>query len=574
MLRRINCLLLLTAILSALPNAFGVAPGAATYSHPRLYFNTEEMIRLRNARASGNQAKIWKNIADAADWCMQHQKKPQWVGGITPDPKSENLYDRFYALAGDLAITEHLSFAYALSGDDTYGGAARVWVLGLCHEWVRETEATPDSGHAFNVARLLKTIAIGYDLAYERLSREERQEVRDLVAKIGRNYFAQWYQTEAVSGPGFYNNQALVEWSCLGVTALTFLGEIPEAQDWLKATIKKFEDDLLPNGLEADGASSEGGSIWASTMAYRIFFMSALRHVTDVDLLTKYQKLMTADLALASIACEKYPGFDQNNSSVLLQPSFAQLDYYAPILLFLAREYSRGIYQHLALWDHTLGHIQPTRYITPHGYQLLTELGGYAYIWLDTGVRDKSNEPRLSFQFPSVDEAYLRASWQPGDLVAAVGKGELVVNAGGLAVLVEPGIRPDPAKGAHVQKLEDNNTIATLVSGVETNRLTLELNRPERVLRISRHVEGEWQWSCLGKAMRDQNEIQWEGRTKLRVIEGEITDFKPEGYAPVLAVSAGRLKLDDPAPLKCPLITAKPGTNGNVVIEIQMFGRR
>ena len=63
-----------------------------------------------------------------------------------------------------------------------------------------------------------------------------------------------------------------------------------------------------------------------------------------------------------------------------------ELDYYAPILIFLASEYRRGICQHLALWDLTLGQIQRTRYVTPHGEPLLFELGGYAYLWLDPTV--------------------------------------------------------------------------------------------------------------------------------------------------------------------------------------------
>src|SRR5207302_1966206 len=99
--------------------------------------------------------------------------------------------------------------------------------------------------------------------------------------------------------------------------ALTFLGEIPEAREWLAATTTKFEDHLLPNGLEPDGASSEGGSMWASTMQYRIFFMAALRHVTDQNLFPKYAKQMNADLALAAIAGEKNASLDQNQANVI-----------------------------------------------------------------------------------------------------------------------------------------------------------------------------------------------------------------------------------------------------------------
>ncbi len=559
---------------SVFPSAFGVAPGAATYAHPRLYFNAAEQEKLRGRRNGGSSSIIWKNIAESADWCVAKEHRARWVGVIHPDPKSENLYDRFYALAGDLAITEHLSFAYALSGDETYGTNARLWVLGLCHEWMREADGPTESGKAYNIARLLRTIAVGYDLTYDRLSRGERQEIRDLVQKVTTQYFADWYQTEAATKPEFHGHYAVVEWGSLGVVALTFLGEIPEAQDWLKATITKFEDHLLPLGLEKDGAALEGGSYWASTMQYRIFFMAALRHVTEKDLFLKYGDFMNCDLALAGIACEKNPGLDQNSSSVVLQPSFAQLNYYAPVMVYLAQEYGRAVCQQVGWWDHSMGQLEKTHYVTANGYQMLFALGGYAYVWNNPSLRARGNEARLSFLFPSVDEAYVRSSWQSGDIVAGVGKGELVVNAGGQVVLMEQGLHPEPAKGNHVQKIDDDGTLAKLESGEETNRLTLELNRPERTLRISRRVASEWQWSCQGKPTRDKNEIQWDARTKLRVVEGEITQYNPEGYTPIITVASGKIKLADPEPVKYPLVTVKPGTNGVATVEVQMFGRR
>src|SRR5204863_2425959 len=114
----------------------------------------------------------------------------------------------------------------------------------------------------------------------------------------------------------------------------------------------------------SDGAQTEGGTFWASTMQYRLFFMDALRQVTGQDLFKKFEKQMSADLALASIVAEKLPGYDQNYANVVLEPYYGQLDYYAPVLLFLAREYHRPIFQYLALWDHSLGQLQKTRAIT------------------------------------------------------------------------------------------------------------------------------------------------------------------------------------------------------------------
>ena len=83
-------------------------------------------------------ARIWKNIEQSAQWCLTQTPRREWIAPVEPDPIYENLYDRFYAIMADLAISEHLAFAYALSGEARYGNAARDWVLASCRAWKHE----------------------------------------------------------------------------------------------------------------------------------------------------------------------------------------------------------------------------------------------------------------------------------------------------------------------------------------------------------------------------------------------------------------------------------------------------
>ena len=537
--------------------------------HPRLYFNSEELVQLRKLRSEPGHAEIWKNLAESADWCLTKTPRTQWIAPVSPDPIYENLYDRFYGIMGDLAITEHLSFAYALSGKKEYGEAARQWVLASCRTWQHEADNAVDGGKAYAVTRLLKGVAVGYDIVYDRFSEAERKEVRDMLVRISRLYFKNYFQMPAYAGSGFHTHHAVCEWGSFGVVALTLLGDEPEAQVWLDATVKKFEEHLLPTGLAPDGAQVEGGSFWASTMHYRLFFMDALRHVTGRDLFKKFQPQMNADLALAEIAAEKFPGYVQNYHDVIMQPYYAQLDYVAPVLLVLAREYHRPLFQYLAKWDHTLGQIQKTRAITPHGEQLLLELGGYAYLWYDSTIPAKTEGEKLSYRFPSVDEAYLRASWKPDDLLVGVSKGQLVIHAGGQPVLFEQGVQGEPPTDLHVQSLEDNGAVAVIQCGDgATHRLQIELNRPEHRIRISRRGSKDWVWSCQGKPVRQANELRWGKQVSLRLVEGEMTQFDPTGFAPLFATGFNKLKLLDPAPMKFPRVTAHPSTSGEIVLEV------
>jgi len=261
-----------------------VAAAATNLSHPRLYFDTKELVELRKLRREPVHARIWKNLTDSADWCLTKTPRKNWIAPVAPDPIYENLYDRFFGIMGDLAITEHLSFAYALSGKKEYGEAARRWVLASCRAWQHEADGAVDGGKAYAVTRLLKGVAVGYDLVFDRFTDTERKEVRDTLVRIGRLYFKDYFQMPTYAGPEFHTHHATVEWSSFGVVALALLGDEPEAQQWLDATVTKFERHLLPTGLAPDGAQIEGSTFWASTMQYRMFFMDALRHVTGRDL--------------------------------------------------------------------------------------------------------------------------------------------------------------------------------------------------------------------------------------------------------------------------------------------------
>ena len=62
---------------------------------------------------------------------------------------------------GDLAVTEHLAFAYAIGGDSRYGDTGRRWVLASCRAWQREADGAVDGGKAYAVSRFLKGVAVG-----------------------------------------------------------------------------------------------------------------------------------------------------------------------------------------------------------------------------------------------------------------------------------------------------------------------------------------------------------------------------------------------------------------------------
>lgn len=551
----------------------GASSQTTTLGHPRLFFDVTERLALCTERTKGARALIWRNMVDSADWCLSRPLREAWIAPITPDPVYANLYDRFYAMMHDMAVMEHLAFAWSYTGDEQYGRAGVDWALACCRVWRREAEGQPDGSKAYAVTRLLKGLAVSYDLLYHRLDDAAREELRTAIAGIGQAYHDGYFLLPSRKGPGFHTHHAIVEYASFGIAALAVLNEHEPAQQWLDATVTKFRGHLLPMGLAPDGAQVEGATFWASTMQYRFAFMDALQRVTGEDLFTPFAGQMDARLALAAAAAVKTRGHDQVNETVVLEPSYGQINYYSPVLVGLARVYRRPLYQHLALWDKTLGSVQRSRYVTDNGEWMLFGWGGYAYAWYDPTVpATAETDAPLSFHFPSVNEAYLRASYAPGALVVGMRRNAVVIHGGGRVLYADRHDSHHPpaaVSGATLQ--EDGKRASVACSGVSDSgftRQTFALVRPAR-LTLARDTEREQAWWCCGKPLRNGNTLRWEDGTVLEVTQGTLVALDPNAYHDEKVVGMGRLRLKDPCPMVYPLVTAEP-QDGRLVLEVRL----
>jgi hypothetical protein len=244
--------------------------------------------------------------------------------------------------------------------------------------------------------------------------------------------------------------------------------------------------------------------------------------------------------------------------------------------VYLARHHKRPIYQHLALWDESLGSIQHTRYITPYRKEeLLFCLGPYAYIWCDPNIAPaiEENLP-LSFEFPEpeVNEAYLRASYEPGGIVAGMRQGNLIIHAGGRPVLVDMLNTSDSTKPPEpVEELlvSDDGRIAFIrCVGSKSHGMgeqLVELERPSR-LTIDRECPKPLTWWCAGEPRREENSLVWPNGTRLTILKGRLTNLNPQGYVET-KVHYGGMKFADPHPFTYPTITVEP-VDGRLRLDV------
>jgi hypothetical protein len=360
-----------------------------------------------------------------------------------------------------------------------------------------------------------------------------------MLADVGGKYY-RWYLADESRGTVKQGpHHASVETTSFGIAALAVLDEVPEARLWLDLMVKKHRESLLPDAIAADGAQIEGATFWASTMQYRLVFMDALQRTTGEDLFTPFANYMKPDLALASVASEKSDGHDEDHQTVILQPSYGQINYYSPVLLGLAHFYRQPLAQHLAMWDHTCGSIQQTRYVTDHGEWLLFAWGGNAYAWYDRSIRPRipADAPRSS-GFPSVKESYLRQSFQPDGIVAGIRDHAAVIHAGGRPIFV------DFPTTAPTTITQSNDTFT-----------------------LAREATTEQKWWCYPGFTRDGDTLRWPDGTTLRAAVGDIVSVDPNGYHDEKVVGMGKLRMKDPMPMTYPLITARPA-GGKLIIEV------
>jgi hypothetical protein len=547
--------------------------------HPRLYYTTADLPRLRALRDSYTHANIWANITRSADWCAKQPVRQEWIPTIENDPQYENLYDRFYAAMHDTAVVEHLSLASSLSdtANDPYLEPARNWLIAAAKVWRNEATNKPDQSKAYAVLRIMKALSVGYDVLHDRLSEAERKEVRDTLVAVGNAYYP-FFQIPVTAGEGYNKHHGSVDAAPFGVMALALLGEVDEASKWLDTAIEKHVNYLLPYALTPSGTNDQSSNFWASTLHYRIFFCDPLRRVTGRDLFTEFPKALPGRIALAAVA-GKQPAaleFNEDNRSVLFGPSYGQINYWSPALVYLARYHKRPIYQHLALWDESLGSIQRTRYITPNRKEeLLFCLGPYAYIWCDPNILPAiENNLPLSFEFPEpeVNEAYLRASYEPGGIVVGMRQGSIIIHAGGRPVLVDmlnaPNNTTPPEPVSEMLVSDDGLSAFIRCVGSKSHGMgeqIIELQRPSRVT-VDRRCSQPLTWWCAGEPRREENTLEWSDGTRLKILKGTLANLNPQGYVET-KVHYGGMKFADPHAFKYPTITVEP-VDGRLFLEV------
>nr|MBA2494274.1 DUF4962 domain-containing protein [Acidobacteriota bacterium] len=143
--------------------------------HPRLFFTAEDLPHLRE-KAGNSDKELWQAVL----------RDIQTLRRSAPDPNDEDLYKSGLEKRKEGSISQYTfafqiaqtSFAYAIEDDEKYLEAAKKWTLAACE--------MPLWGYTYNKpnvdlppAHLLYAVAFAYDVLHDKLSKEEKEIIRN-----------------------------------------------------------------------------------------------------------------------------------------------------------------------------------------------------------------------------------------------------------------------------------------------------------------------------------------------------------------------------------------------------------
>lgn len=253
---------------------------------PRIFLAGSRQREIKAAVAAGN-VKWWKFFIESADAALAEQLYPE-PAGYSSRQFSVVEWRRMYLPAKiGSAHVARTALAYRLTDDPKYLEAARRWMVNIAG-WnpkgstsFRLKQPNGSDGNTEAAMPILDRMALGWDWVGDQLTPEERRKVIAAMTVRGNDTLNTFKQQDFHSHP-FSNHEGRLL-AFLGNAGLAFLGDIPEAEQWLDYVIRCYLTSY-PGWGGDEGGWAQGMGYWSAYVYYLTTFGEALRGATDVDL--------------------------------------------------------------------------------------------------------------------------------------------------------------------------------------------------------------------------------------------------------------------------------------------------
>lgn len=249
--------------------------------HPSLFFKATEIPEIKKKiERSEWMSKAYDVLIIQADEMMKFGPEPQAYFATMDPAYAFNKNDKHWKKHGILGrIIEKrvgtLAMAGHLSGNQKYIEQAKAILLAA----IRAIEPEEFLEH-LQQSDAARGYAIGYDLLYPYLSKEEREVVQKGIEKIGAvlyNFKGVWSQDNLVINS---QNHVSVHYGALGLCALV----LGNKADWQQKATNRISD-YVANFIDDTGYGTEGVDYTNYGLLGVVPYTVALERITGVDLL-------------------------------------------------------------------------------------------------------------------------------------------------------------------------------------------------------------------------------------------------------------------------------------------------
>lgn len=255
-------------------------------SHPRLFLRPEDLPRLRK-QAQSDLSNEYKALVGRCQRLLRRPPPTTEPCKYPPGTKrgSEEWRElwwgnRVYTInVLDSAAT--LAFVRLLDGNEQYGQLARRLLLDAA-KW----DPKGATGYRYNDEAGMPYayfFSRTYTFLHDLLTEEEREECRRVMRIRGREMYDHLRPMHLWRPYGSHANRA---WHYLGEVGIAFLGEIPEAEDWMWFAVNVFHC-AYPVWCDDDGGWHEGLAYWRSYMGRFTWWADVMRSAFQLDAYSK-----------------------------------------------------------------------------------------------------------------------------------------------------------------------------------------------------------------------------------------------------------------------------------------------
>ncbi|MDA0711989.1 MAG: DUF4962 domain-containing protein [bacterium] len=252
--------------------------------HPRLFLRPEQLDDLRN-RAQGDLKAGYDELVATCEAILADmpptQEPPTYPEGTVRlgEPWREIWWgNRVYTIR-TLNSAATLAFTRLLGGQAHYGEKARELLM-ACAEWdpmgATGYRYNDEAGMPYNYY-FCRTYSFVNDL----LTEAEREKCREVMRIRGR----EMYEHLAVEMKYLwhpYGSHAGRAWHFLGEIGVTFVHEIPEAEEWVWFAMNVF-GAVYPAWCDEDGGWHQGLQYWASYIQRFTWWADIMRAAMGVN---------------------------------------------------------------------------------------------------------------------------------------------------------------------------------------------------------------------------------------------------------------------------------------------------